>query len=78
MVSFKLMGFLERDDLNLGGLAMAEAHLITHDAILDRVLERGVEQHVDFLTFDEAHLDDALAKATMTINLYNNTLLSCL
>ena len=44
---------------------MAEADLVTHDAIFYGVFERSVEQDLHFLSSDKAHLDDALAESAM-------------
>ena len=61
-----LFGLLHGDNLHLFGITAAQRHLKVHDAILDRIFERGVENGVHFHPFDEAHLDDALAESPVT------------
>ena len=55
---------------------MAQADLITHYPVFDGILQRGVEHDVNFLTFDESHLDDALAETTAAVNLNDNSALA--
>ena len=58
-------------DLNLISLLTAQADLVTHDLIFDRVLQRCAQQHLDTLALDKAHFNNALAEATVSLYLNN-------
>ena len=59
-------------------LMAAQAHLIAHDLVLHRILQGGIQQDFHGFSLDKAHLNDALAETTVTINLHDDTLLACL
>ena len=65
-------------NLNHVGLLMSERHLVAHDFILDRVLQRRIEQHLDGLSLDKSHLDDTLAEAAVSRHLDDDTPLASL
>jgi hypothetical protein len=69
---------VHRDDLYHLGLGVPQAHLIAHDLVFHGIFERGVEQHLDLLALDESHLDNALAKASMTRHLDDDAALACM
>ena len=54
-------------------LLPAQTHLIAEKVVFHGVLQRGVKQHLHGLSFHEAHLDDALAEATMAMYLHYDT-----
>ena len=47
-----------------------------HYLILDRVFQRSVQQHFHHFSFDEAHLHNPLAEASMSQHFYHDTLLT--
>ena len=60
------------------GLAVAQRHLVAHDAVFYRVVQGRVEQYLHFLALDKSHLDDTLAKAAMAHHLDDNALFASL
>ena len=66
------------DDLDLRGLLTTERHLISYDLVLYWISQRSIEDNLDLASLDEAHLDDPLTKATVTVNLYDHATLPCL
>ena len=73
-----LDGRVGRDDLDERSLVVAQADLIAHKTILDGVLQRSVEEHLDALAPDEPHLDDALAETAVAVHLDDDALFACL
>ena len=71
------LGLLFADDFYHLGLLPAEGNLVPHHLIFNRVLQRGVEQHLHRLPLDEAHLHDALAEAAVAQHLDYNAFLAC-
>ena len=65
-------------DLDHLSLLPAKRHLIAHDFVFHRVLQRGIEQHLHHLTLHEAHLNDALPESTTAHHLYDDSLFACL
>ena len=59
-------------------LLVAQRHLIAHQLVFHRVLQRCVEQHLHGLALDESHLNDALAESSATAHLHDDTTLACL
>ena len=75
---FPLHGLLLADHLNEVGLGSAQAHLIVHYFIFDRVMEWGVEFHFHALSLDESHLYDSFAETAVSHDSHDDTGLSCL
>ena len=63
---FVFLGLVDRNHLNVVGLAVSQRHLVAHDFVLYRVLQWGIEQYVHLLALDESHLDDSFAEATVS------------
>ena len=59
-------------------LLAAQAHLVAHHPVLDRVLQGCAQQHIHLLSLDKAHLNDALTEATVTFHLDDIGLVACL
>ena len=49
--------------------AAAQRDVVSHDAVFDRVLERGVENHLDALSAHETHLHDAAPESSVSRHL---------
>ena len=62
---FLLTGLFLGDDLDHICLLMAERHLVAHQLVFYRVLQRCVQQHLNLFTFHETHLNDALTETTV-------------
>ena len=62
--------------LNHAGLRVAQTDLVAHDAILHGVFQRRVEQHLNVLALNEAHLHHALAETAMSHHLDNDARLA--
>ena len=58
-------------DLDFIGLLTTQTHLVAHDLVFDGVLQWRTQQHIDALALDKAHLDNALAEATVSLYLNN-------
>jgi hypothetical protein len=55
---------------------MSETNLITHQFILHRVLQWGIEEYLYALSLNKAHFDDTFAEASMATDFYNNPLIT--
>ena len=75
---FQLSGLGRRHHLYHGRLMVPQRHLVAHNLVLHRVLQRGIQQYLHLLSLDEAHLNDALAEASVSCHLDNDPLLACL
>ena len=64
-----LVGLAVGKHLDHVGLAAAQRDLVAHDPVFDRILERGVQDHLDPLSADEAHLHDAASEASVAHDL---------
>ena len=71
-------GFSRSDDFDFAGVGAAQRHLEIHDAVLDGVFERGVEDGGHLHPFDEAHLNDALAEGSVARHTHYYTFFTCL
>ena len=49
------------------GFLTAQTDLIAHDLVFHRVLQRGTQQHLHFLAFDEAHFHNTLAETAVSL-----------
>ena len=58
-------------DLDFVSLLTTQTDLVAHDLVFDRVLQRCTLQHFDTLALNKAHLDNALAEATLSLYLNN-------
>ena len=58
--------------------AVAERNLVAHDLIFHGILQRGIQQDLNGLAFDEAHFHDALAKAPVAEHFHDDAFFSCL
>ena len=61
-----LFGLLHGDNFHLFGITAAQRYLEVHNAVLDGVVERGVEHGLHLDPFDETHLDDAFPEGSMS------------
>ena len=77
-ISRLLLPRLLRHHFNQLGLLAAQAHLVAHQLVLHGIVQRGVEQHLHEFSPHEAHLNDALAEATVPVNLHDDTMLTSL
>ena len=59
------------------GFAVAERNFIAHDLVFYRVLEWGVQKHINLLALDESHFDDSLSEATVTGYLDDDSTFTC-
>ena len=67
------LGLLLAHYFHLFGIAAAQRHLKVHYAVLDRVVQRRVEDGLDGHPVDETHLDDALAEGAVTRHANHHT-----
>ena len=70
------LGFLLRQDVNHLSLLAAQTHLIAHQLVLHRVLQRSIQQHFHRLTLDESHFYDTLAESAVTLYLHDDSTLT--
>ena len=61
----QFVGLAVGEHLDHFRFAAAQRNVVAHDAILDRVLERCIENHFDPLAADESHLHDAAAEPSV-------------
>lgn len=66
------------DDLYHPGFLPTEGNLISDDLILDRVPQRGIQDHLNLLPLDESHLYQPFPEAAMSMDTDNNTFFSCI
>ena len=78
LVLRKRLGLTIRHDLYLLSLLMAQRDLVAHQFVFHRVLQRGIEKHLHSLAFHKAHLDDALAEASVAEHLDDDATLASL
>ena len=62
-------GFAVGEHLDHIGLAAPQRDVVAHDLIFDRVLQGGIQDHLDPLSADESHFHDAAAEATVSHHL---------
>ena len=61
----QLAGLRIAEHLDHGRFAAAQRYVVAHDAVFDGVLQRRVQDHLDPLAADEAHLHDAAAETAV-------------
>ena len=59
------------------GFLVSQRHLVAHNLVFHGVLQRCVKQHLNALSLNEAHLNDALTEAAMAVHLHDDALLTC-
>ena len=58
-------------------LLTTQRDIVAHDMILDRVFERGIEDHCHLLAAHKSHLHNTTTKTTIAKNLDHGSRLSC-
>ena len=66
------------DDLDVACLLATKRYLVAYHLVLDRISERGIQDHLDLVALHKSHLDYSLTEAAVTINLYDHSPLPCL
>ena len=77
LLLFQLLGLFFRHHFNHRCLVVTQRHLVAHQFVLHRVLQRCVEQHLHGLAANKTHLNDAFAETTVAKDLDDDAAFSC-